>query len=275
MSNPKVLSTASHPGEGGHWYQSNGDQVTSVTGAKGQPVKPDVRHARKLNLGPGVTTIIKSASAPGLERWKRNQAVAAALTLERESGEDEKSYLRRIEVLAEERSIAARDEGTQIHAAIQSKIDGDPVDERWFSHVEVAMVALRGVGIEDYKAEVSCAHPLGYGTKADLVGHRSGWLIDFKTKDELGESPTVYDEHLMQLAATREALLWAGYQIDRAGICFISRAETPKAVIVEAKLDDVRGRGWSMFVALNSYWKVKNRHSPSWPTTHFDMEDES
>ena len=53
-----------------HWYDKTGQLMHTVDGAKGQQVKPDLRHARKLDLAPGCTTIIKSANRDALNVWR-------------------------------------------------------------------------------------------------------------------------------------------------------------------------------------------------------------
>src|SRR5690348_5494109 len=81
------ITPAAVPTEGGHWYDRAGNMVETVTGANGQQVKPDLRHARKLGLLPGVTSVIKVQAAPGLVNWLVDQALMAALTLPRIEGE--------------------------------------------------------------------------------------------------------------------------------------------------------------------------------------------
>ncbi|MBM3493296.1 MAG: hypothetical protein FJX72_03080, partial [Armatimonadetes bacterium] len=78
------VRTATHVAEGGHWYTSDGQQVVTVPSADGKKeVKPDIRHARKLDLAPGVTSVIRCADRPELTLWKQRQAIASALTLPR------------------------------------------------------------------------------------------------------------------------------------------------------------------------------------------------
>ena len=259
------MKTAKHASEGGHWYTSEGEQVVEVEGARGQPVKPDVRHARKLDLAPGVTTIIRAAAAPGLERWKRQQAVLAALTLPRTGDEDDSTLLRQIEADADAHAKDARDKGTAFHAAYQAHVEGR-YDGRdgWGPWVSVTEAELVAWGVENGAAELGVAHPLGYGTKADLIG--GGWLVDFKGKDELTpDSTKLRDEHHMQLAATREALRECGHEIDRCAIGFFSRT-SPDFTLVPADEGDLV-RGCAMFAALLSFWQVKNRHNPNWGST--------
>ena len=64
-----------------HWYQHNGAPQYTVKAKDGSDRPTTLRDARKLNLVPSVTTILKIAAKPGLEAWKLNQMLLAALTL--------------------------------------------------------------------------------------------------------------------------------------------------------------------------------------------------
>lgn len=266
-----VIQTASHPGETGHWYTSDGHQVTQVESAKGEPIKPTLVHARKLNLGPGVTTIIRCAAAPGLERWKRQQVALAALTnphvatVDPTEPDADKRILRIIEQDADAQAKEAREQGTSFHAAIQAHFEGR-YDGRdgWGPWVEEAVRELSANIEGEFLPELGCSHPLGYGTKADLVG--GGWLVDFKGKDEITpDACKLRDEHFMQLAATREALRHHGHTVERCAIGFFSR-KSPGFVLAPVKDADL-DRGFAMFHALLVFWQMKNRHTPQWGST--------
>jgi len=262
------VKVARHAAESGHWYTRNGEQVVEVTGAKGQPVRPNLRHARKHDWAPGVTTIIGQARSYQLERWKIRQSVLAALTLPREPGETDAEYTDRIDADAREQAKAAAERGTAIHAAIQRYADSGLADAEWFPWLDAVHYALGDVGIAvggDWHAEVPCVSDRGYGTKADLV--IDGWLLDFKTKDAIDDRTKPYDEHAMQLAATREALRDSTrHEVTRCGIVFLTREAPVRAAIHEID-DEGLDRGWDCFAALLAYWQAKNRHHPWQRTT--------
>jgi hypothetical protein len=105
----------------------------------------------------------------------------------------------------------------------------------------------------------------GFATKSDLstLGAGDAWVVDVKTKDGPLDEQKTYDEHAMQLAATRQALGWdVGPLPARCGILFMRRDE-PEAKFVAVEEEHVQ-RGWKMFLALLNYWQVKNRYVPSW-----------
>ena len=87
---------ASHAAESGHWYGRNGEPAYTIVGANGKARPTTLRDARKLNLVPSVTTIIKVASQPGLDRWKQEQVLLAALTLPKVNDESDDDYIARI-----------------------------------------------------------------------------------------------------------------------------------------------------------------------------------
>jgi hypothetical protein len=106
-----------HIAESLHWYTRDGEPAYEVPAAKGGMRPTTLRDARKLNLVPSVTTIIRCAAAPGLELWKANQLMMAALTLPRRDGEAEKDWLSRVVQDSKEQARKAAARGTAIHAA--------------------------------------------------------------------------------------------------------------------------------------------------------------
>lgn len=244
-----------HAQESGHWYRGDGAPVWEVPSADGKRmIAPDVRHARKFNLVPGVTSIIRCAAAPGLERWKIDQHILAALTLPRKPGETELSWLARVKQDAEAQARNARERGTLIHAAIQGHYQGEPPDESLFDHVKVVSRVIDekcGTALP-WIAEQSFSHPAGFGGKVDL--HCPGWIVDVKGTEAISAGMKTWDEHALQLAAYRKGL---NLPEARCGIVYVERL-LPVALFVEVPEVDLV-RGWGMFVGLLDYWKSKNR----------------
>lgn len=259
--------TNSHASESGHWYDRHGKSVWEVVGAKGQKVKPDLRHARKLGLLPGVTSVANCAAKPGLEMWKVKQAILSALTLPRAEAEPEDAWLDRIVTDSNEQSRKAADRGTLIHAAIQAHYQGEIPDPEFLPYVRLAVEVIRkNCGEQQWTPEKSFAHEAGYGGKADLPS--TVWLVDVKSKDRKDlddpKKKLVYDEHPQQLAAYRRGLLLPNV---RCANLFISRdPETDDAPIlckfIEHPEEDLK-RGLDMFDALLRYWQIRNRYDSS------------
>jgi len=131
-----------HAAESTHWYGRDGSPCYTIIGKNGNERPTTLRDARTLLLVPSVTTVIKCAAAPGLERWKQEQVLYAALTLPKIDGEPEKDYLARIMRDAGERAKQAAERGTIIHAAIQGHYEGVPPPEELWPHVKGAADAV-------------------------------------------------------------------------------------------------------------------------------------
>ncbi len=271
-----------HVRESIHWYDPRGIcPVYEVPNAKGDKmIRPDLRHARKLRLVPGVTGVMRAMAAPALERWKLEQAVMAALTLPREEGESDQAFLTRILEDGREQATQAADEGTKIHAAIQGYFERGYLElehEPYERHVQGVLQCLDACfGTQPWGPELCCVHPLGYGTKADLCASAQpspAYVLDFKGKEftESGaQDLKVYDTHLMQLAATRAALAYtyrdADYAHAKCGIVFVSRNVPGLCWPIVLTEDEVR-RGWELFDTCHRLWCLMRRY---WPAGAFD-----
>lgn len=227
-----------------------------VVGANGKLRPTTLRDAKKLNLVPSVTTIIRCADRPGLNRWMRDQMLHAALTLPRTTDESEEAWIERVWADSEETARKAADKGTQIHAAIQGFYEGKETASDLLPHVLGARDAIQGhFGLAMWCAERSFAHQLGFGGKVDLSSNLAA--VDFKTK-EFGEEDELktWDEHAMQLAAYREGL---GMPEARAAIVYVSVTNPGLSRLIEIPEEELE-RGWECFIHLLSFWKARNRY---------------
>jgi hypothetical protein len=263
---------AERPSEGGHWYASDGTQIGEVERARGDGMrKPTLRDARKHGWGPGVTTIIGCAAAPGLNRWKQHQAALSALRIHRYVNDTEEEWLAR--VLEDAATIAkdAAEEGTRIHAAIERYYRGEAYDKNYRAHVIGVSTLIEdhcptANSLHPWLAEIGVAHPWGYGTKADL--HSEAWVLDFKGRDgnqEKLDGMTTYESHWMQLAATRQALdlkVPTKHKKDCA-IIYVSRTHPSCCSFVKVTEEQLE-QGLAMFKAQLDYWQAKNKHRPEW-----------
>lgn len=249
-----------HASAGQHWYAKDGTPTYEVPSADGKKmVKATLRQARKLELVPGVTGIMGLMDKPALTQWKMRQAILAALTLPRQEGESDDAYVARIIRDGMQEAADARDMGTRVHIALQEAYSGRDPEPDLVPWVEAIFAITDKLGPREmWTAEKPVANHWGYGTKADLSC--PSWVLDFKGKDDLTDKSLVlYDEHYMQLSATREAL---EYGSARCGIIFFSRNK-PEARLVEADPDELQ-RGLDMFQALTALWQHKNRYFPGW-----------
>jgi hypothetical protein len=254
------------PAESLHWYAQDGSPAYEVEAVKGGKRPTTLRDARKLGLVPSVTSIIRAAAAPGLERWKQEQVLLAALTLPKKPDEPELEYIARIIRDSQEQGKKAAARGTAIHAAIQGHYEGQPPDEQYWPHVKAAQmeISLRYGAVCEWIPEASFAHPLGFGGKCDLHAKIAEQVvIDFKTKEfKADDELKAWDEHAMQLAAYRVGL---GIQSARGAIVYVSSTVPGLVRVVEinaAALD----AGWEMFSSLLRYWQAKTGYRSAFET---------
>jgi hypothetical protein len=268
----------------GHWYDRNGNQLETVAGSKkNSQVKPDLRHARKLDLAPGITTILREAPRAGLEKWKVSQAIQAALTLPQVAGETSDEWIDRILADSEESAAAAADRGTELHARVERDLGAHNLTDPWAAAVAGQLGILTdGEPRQWWASEVGCASRLGFGTKVDLAlissdgSIPSGFVVDMKSKDGVLDRETnrrplpaeirTYDDHAMQLVAGATALTgldWATLSGSvRGAIVFVNRDE-PEARLVEIPQKDLDA-AWDNFRSLLFRWQVRTGYRPSW-----------
>lgn len=249
------MKISSFTSEAGHWYTRDGEPAYTTVGANGKTRNTTLRDARKDNLVPSVTTILNVAAKPGLENWKLQQVLLAALTLPRRDDEPETAYIDRIISDSKEQGKAAADEGTRIHAAIQQFYEEEP----GYPYAEyvgaVDAKITQEFGSRKWICERAFAHELGFGGKCDM--HSDGIVLDIKTKEFTDPDKVEgYDEHAMQLAAYRVGL---GMPDARCANVFVSRSQPGLVKIIEWSQEDL-DRSWKMFVRLLEFWQLKNNH---------------
>ena len=247
-----TVSTTLHPAESTHWYTKDGLPAYQVMGKNGKMRNTTLRDARTSGYIPSVTTIIGCAAKPGLDRWKQEQVLMAALTTERIVGEAETDYLARIMSDSREQGKKAAESGTIIHAAIEGFYEGKGASD-YPDHIRGLENALAThLGKPQWLAEKSFASDLGFGGKTDLCA--PGFVVDIKTKEFYpGKLPEAYEEHMMQLAAYRVGL---GMPQARCANAFVSVSVPGLVHMVEWSEEDLQ-KGWNMFAGLLAYWYAK------------------
>lgn len=240
--------------ESGHWYHRDGSPAYEVEASKGGMRATTLRDARKMDLVPSVTTIIRTASKPGLEIWKQTQLVHSALTLPRLPDEPEDAFAKRVVQDAQEQARKAREKGSEIHASIEHYFKGGNVPSEHKPVIQAIEITFSDLGLKGpWSAERSFACPLGYGGKLDL--HNDQAVIDFKTKENWeDENKLGYEEHAMQLAAYARGV--RPISLRRINV-FVSTQELGKVAVVE--WTDFE-RDWAMFECLLKFWQLSNNH---------------
>ena len=237
--------------ENGHWYTKDGSPAYTTIGKTGE--RPTtLRDARKLGLLPSVTTINGMLSKAGLDTWKQQQVLLAALTLPRQDGEPEQEWLARVMQDSKATGREAAERGTAIHAIIEAYFDQVYMPEKP-AYLDAIDKALRDAfGEQLWLSEKSFGHPLGFGGKCDLMS-KDGFIVDFKTKETDLDKVDVYFEHEMQLAAYREGL---GMPTARSAIVFVN-GKTNQVKLIEVSQEKLQS-GWECFEHLLRVYQIKN-----------------
>jgi hypothetical protein len=240
-----------------HWYTKDGAPAYTVEGKTGVR-NTTLRDARKLGLLPSVTTINGMLSKAGLDTWKQQQVLLAALTLPRSEGESEQEWLARVMQDSKATGREAAERGTAIHAVIEAYFDQVYMPEKPAYLDEIDSTLKRTFGNQLWLPEKSFGHHLGYGGKCDLMakpinGKGDGFVVDFKTKDTNLDKVDVYFEHEMQLAAYREGL---GVPAARCAIVFVN-GTTNQVKLIEIEEQKLQN-GWECFQHLLRVYQIKN-----------------
>lgn len=250
--------------QSGHWYAADGSPAYEIPAKNGVLRAVTLRDARKLNLFPSVTTIQSVAAKPGLERWKIEQAIHAALTLPRIESETETEYAARVLEDSKEQAKNAAMLGTFIHEQIEASFRG-AADPDWLPFIDPVRVWLdKQFPGATWAAEHSFVHPRGFGGKVDLHSHDVPCVIDFKTKDFTdADDVKAWDEHGVQLAAYQEGLglKRIGERYPERWNLFVS-TRVPgliKPVMWEPESFD---RHWTMFCCLLDFWQADKGYAP-------------
>ena len=196
-----------------HWYLRDGQPFHVVAKKDGTGSRPvTLADARKVMALPSVTNVLGVLAKPGLDAWKIEQGIMAALTLPPLPGEPLDVFARRVVSDMGAQVEKAADFGTAIHAACElyarEKIpqrEGDLVPflepwRLWFDENVERIGCLERVLVD---LQLGCAGRVDMIAKLKDIG----WaVVDFKTqkvkRSAKGEpKPVFYETWPMQLAA--------------------------------------------------------------------------
>ena len=244
-----------------HWYRADG------TPAYGS----DMRTARKENLYPSVTSVIGVLAKPGLEAWKQEQAIMAALTLPMYEGESYEAFARRVVEDSREQSQKAADIGTTLHDVAEKYLR-----DEWYilpEGYEEVCGYLTGwlkctveKPIEVESTFTNLEH--GYGGRIDLIAELSELyanrtaVIDFKSqfvkmkelKSGPKPSPVFYDEWAAQLAAYGQGKVDMGISL-----IISTNPACPKVFAKEWTAEEL-AEGWELFLACLKIWRIQKNY---------------
>lgn len=237
-----------HASQAGHWYTAEGKPCYTIIGKNGKERNTTLADARKLNLKPSVTEIIKLTAKPQLQAWIIDQHILSCLTTERRADESEKEYIARIKEDANEQARKASEKGTIIHAWVQSGFEGKKLSEEGMKYFLVAKKEVEEkVGQREWICEDSFATGT-YGGKIDLESENE--IIDIKTTEKDLTNIKTWPDQAMQLGAYDRG------RGKRCGILYIN-VLTAEAKLIWIKEEEIKKR-YKCFMILVDYWRTNN-----------------
>ena len=242
-----------------HWYLPDGTPYHDVPRADGNGTRSaTLRDARKVNALPSVTNILGVLAKPGLDAWKQEQAIMAALTLPKRDNESLDAFARRVVEDMSEQVRSAADLGSAVHAAIEVYLQtGEPPENpdilRLFMPVKLWIDDhVERIGLVE---TVAVHSEFGFAGRIDLVAklrHAGTWaVIDFKTQKMKPDKKGVYQAAFyetwpLQLMAYFKAL-------DHAGECSRKLEDIASVVINSVEPTPVQVKVWP-----------REEHEPCW-----------
>lgn len=259
-----------------HWYFPDGTPLHEVPRADGKGSRPtSLRDARKLGLFPSVTNVLSILAKPGLDAWKQEQAILAALTLPRTEGESLDDFAKRVITDMHSEVGKAADIGSAVHAAIEGYAQGRwlPEDKEVARLFEPARQWFDAEVTQVHSVEIATAHlEWGYAGRVDLVATLKSTgrptVIDFKTqktrRDKNGSfKPILHDTWPLQLEAYRMALASRDKGLQDAAIASVVIGSTEPVPVVTQVWDDADKAGFfRAFLAARDLWVWQKNYCP-------------
>ena len=260
-----------------HWYLPDGTAFHEVSRATGNGLRPvTLRDARKTAALPSVTNILGVLAKPGLESWKQEQAILAALTLPRKDGKPLDVFAHRVVEDMGEQVRHAADLGSAVHRAIETYLQtGERPDNPdvlpLFEPVKLWLDDhLDRIGMVE---AVAVSQAEGFAGRVDLVARikpAGTWaVIDFKTQRMRRDTKGIlqanfYDTWPLQLTAYREALQAAnehGRRLEDIASVVISSTE-PAPVQVRVWPRERHRAYWRAFLSARDLWCFSKDYFP-------------
>lgn len=198
-----------------HWYdyQANPRHFTPYADKKrkGEFRKTTLKDAKREGYFPSVTSILQIINKPGLELWKLEQCLMAALTLPRAEAETEDGFAKRVvEDMKAQTKEAAR-KGTALHNAAERYLQRKPL---YLDDAAAELFVPVRKWLDDEVEEVILVETVQvhqgeqYAGTIDLIAILKSYgpaIVDFKTSAREDIKP--YQEWSLQLESYRQAYL--------------------------------------------------------------------
>jgi hypothetical protein len=250
--------------ESGHWYKKDGTPCyTVIAKGSGLPRPTTLADARKLNLLPSVTGILRILHKEALVTWLCEQTALAVLTTPRLENEADDAFVHRVlhvERHQDQESQKARELGTDIHNAMEMALNGQQIDEALAPWVRPAIDALKPYGAVVATEKVLVGN--GYAGKTDLITETPEcfWIWDFKSAKKLPKTEA-WSEHLLQASAY--AMCWLGNTNGkpvRTGNLYISTVDCGSFKVCEH--EEWKEAYMTGFKPLVEHWCWSNSYKP-------------
>ena len=243
----------------GHWYEKDGTPKHWQEDGK----DTTLRHARKQNLYPSVTTVGNIKAKFNLTQWLQEEAamMAAQMIGSSPQVEDwmtyyERDWAKEVVKASREKTMEKADAGTDIHDILERWMNSEEVAEEHIPMCQAVddLIAEKTGGMNDFQTETRfCDTGHGYAGMCDL--HNEHWIIDYKSKDTVDAKTKGWKEQAEQLAAYAHGL---GYPNARLANVFISR-EDPTQVVWYEHQDEL---AWERFRHALMLWQIENKYGP-------------
>lgn len=269
-----------------NYYKLDGSPCYTVKGADGvKDVKPDIRHARRDNLLPRLSSIIDVIDKPGLLNWRYRQITDAC---HGEYDRVEEHYTCKDDYYHEmiDRAFAqvkdAADAGTLIHEALSHALKG----EHYKKDEEVYLPAINEYhqidkfitpitlwaleeGIEFVEHELTLISPkYGFGGTTDATGRimkdnvTMEGIFDWKSyKTKPGKKVEPRESHLIQISAYHMAKFGGIYPNHFGCNGYFSTTEPGRFDPVFYDFNQLKV-GWEMFLGCCAIWRGRNKYNP-------------
>jgi hypothetical protein len=256
-----------------HWYLRDGrpfHEIGKKDGTGNRAVT--LADARKVLALPSVTNILGVISKPGLEAWKIEQGILAALTLPRLPEEPLEGFARRVVADMGEEVEKAADFGTAIHNAceVYAVNKEGPTDPTLLPYFEAWQHWFdENVERIDCVEQVYVNLEHGYAGRVDMLAKlvNIGWaVVDFKTqkikRSAKGDpKPVFYETWPMQLAAYQKAVLASTAKNLTALVSVVIDSAQPGPVHVKQwEQPEVYFR---LFLAAAEMWRYVKGYDPT------------
>lgn len=253
------MTTAARPTptNAAHWYSRDGTPCHFVEKKDGSGTRPaTLADARKNNWVPGVTTVLRILDKPALTTWLIEQSVLAVSTAPDLPGESIDAKIHRVlhvEKQQDQEAAKARDIGTQIHQAIEDKLNGRDVPPEMAVFLNPVLDECCVLGVKEATEQIVVGD--GYAGKLDAAFRGDCLaLADFKTTKKLPKES--WPEHRLQLAA------YAATFREPVKTCnvYISTAEPGKVIVCH---NPPWQQDFEAFQHLLKLWQWLNNFSPA------------